>query len=47
MPPREVLLSMLLQCLQSPLSGLVGVTQAVVRDFVMTLQAVAEAKAQA
>ena len=47
MPPREVLLSMLLQCMQSPLSGLVGITQAVVRNFVMTLQAVAEVKAQA
>jgi len=47
MPPREVLLSLLLQCWQSPLSSLVGVTQGVVRDFVMTLQAVADARAQA
>jgi len=47
LPPREVLLARMLAGMQSPLSGLVGVLQGVIRQFVYVLQAVKDAKEQA
>ena len=41
-PPREVLLSMLMARLQSPISGLLNVLQAPIRDFVWVLKNLAE-----
>jgi len=42
LPPREELLARFMASLQSPLVKLIGVLQAVPRDLVLTLQAVAE-----
>ena len=42
LPPRTELLSKLLGCLSAPLANLAGVLQAVPRDLVLTLQAVAK-----
>ena len=47
LPPREVLLGRMLSGLQSPLAGLVGVLQGVLRQLVYVLQAVKDAKEQA
>lgn len=41
-PPREVLLSMLVSVMNGPLSQLVGTLQAVPRDLVLTLMSLAE-----
>lgn len=46
LPPREVLMARLLASMQSPVAGLVGVLQAVVRQFFYVLQAVKDAKEQ-
>jgi len=43
-PSREVLLAMVLGAMQSPISGLLNVLQAPVRDFVRALQNLAEKK---
>ena len=47
LPPREVLLARMLASMQSPLTGLVGVLQGVLRQFVYALQAVRDAKEKA
>ncbi len=47
LPPRPVLLSQLLAAMQSPISGLVGVWQGILREFPGTLQAVADKRAKA
>jgi large subunit ribosomal protein L10 len=47
LPPREVLLARMLASMQSPLVGLVGVLQGVLRQLVYVLQAVKDAKEQA
>lgn len=47
LPPREVLLGRMLSGMQSPLAGLVGVLQGVLRQFMYALQAIKEAKEQA
>lgn len=47
LPPREVLLGRMLASMQSPLSGLVGVLQGVLRQLLYVLAAVKEAKEQA
>jgi large subunit ribosomal protein L10 len=47
LPPREVLLGRMLASMQSPLAGLVGVLQGVLRQFLYALQAIQEAKEQA
>jgi large subunit ribosomal protein L10 len=47
LPPREVLLGRMLSSMQSPLVGLVGVLQGVLRQLVYVLQAVKDAKEQA
>jgi large subunit ribosomal protein L10 len=44
MPPREVLLARLLAGMQSPLTGLVGVLQGVVRQLLYALLAIREVK---
>jgi large subunit ribosomal protein L10 len=44
LPPRQELLSQLVASLQSPISGLVGTLEGVIREFVYTLQAVADKK---
>jgi large subunit ribosomal protein L10 len=44
LPPREVLLAQMLGVLQSPMSGLVGVLQGVVRQFVYVLAAIQREK---
>ena len=44
LPPRQELLAQLVSSLQSPISGLVGTLEGVVREFVYTLQAVADKK---
>jgi large subunit ribosomal protein L10 len=46
LPPREVLLGRMLSSMQSPLAGLVGVLQGVLRQFVSVLQAIKDAKEQ-
>lgn len=46
LPPREVLLARLLANMQSPVAGLVGVFQGVVRQFLYVLRALQEAKAE-
>lgn len=46
MPPREVMLAQLLGTLQSPISGLVGTLSELIGQFVRTLQAVADKKAE-
>jgi large subunit ribosomal protein L10 len=45
LPPREVLLARLLASMQGPLTGLVGVLQGVLRQFLYVLCAVQEVKA--
>jgi len=47
LPPRQELLSRLVAGLQSPISGLVGALQGVIREYVFTLQAVADQRASA
>jgi len=47
LPPREVLLARMLASMQSPLTGLVGVLQGVLRQLLYALQAVREAKEKA
>jgi large subunit ribosomal protein L10 len=47
LPPREVLLGRMLASMQSPLAGLVGVLQGVLRQFLYALQAIQDAKGQA
>ena len=47
LPPREVLLARMLASMQSPLTGLVGVLQGVLRQLVYALQAVRDAKEKA
>jgi large subunit ribosomal protein L10 len=47
LPPREVLLGRMLSSMQSPLVGLVGVLQGVLRQLMYALQAIKEAKEQA
>jgi len=47
LPPREVLLARMLASVQSPLTGLVGVLQGVLRQLVYALQAVKDAKEKA
>ena len=47
LPPREVLLGRMLASVQSPLSGLVGVLQGMLRQLLYVLTAVKEAKEQA
>jgi large subunit ribosomal protein L10 len=42
LPSRQELLAQLLAAMQSPISGLVGTLEGVVREFVFTLQAVAD-----
>jgi len=42
LPPREVILGMLLGGMQAPLSNLMGVLQAPMRDFVTVLKAIAD-----
>lgn len=44
LPPREILLARMLASMQSPLSGLVGVLQGVLRQFMYALVAIQEAK---
>jgi large subunit ribosomal protein L10 len=46
LPPREVLLGRMLSSMQSPLSGLVGVLQGVLRQLLYALQAIKDAKEQ-
>ena len=41
-PPREVLISMMLGSLQSPISGFVGTLNGIISNFVFTLQAIAD-----
>ncbi len=43
-PPREVLLSMMLGSLQSPIAGFVGTLGGIISNFVFTLQAIADTK---
>ncbi|MBD3308800.1 50S ribosomal protein L10 [candidate division KSB3 bacterium] len=45
LPPRQELLAQLVSTLQSPVSGLVGTLQGIMRDCVYTLQALAEKRA--
>jgi large subunit ribosomal protein L10 len=45
LPPREELLARLLACLSAPMARLVGVLQAVPRDLVLTLEALARQRA--
>jgi len=47
LPPREVLLGLMIASMQSPLVGLVGVLQGVLRQLVYVLQAVKDAKEKA
>jgi large subunit ribosomal protein L10 len=47
LPPREVVLGRMLSGMQSPLAGLVGVLQGVLRQFMYALQAIKDAKEQA
>ncbi|MFQ3610746.1 MAG: 50S ribosomal protein L10 [Fimbriimonadales bacterium] len=46
LPPREVMLAQVLGALQSPISGLVGTLSEMIGQFVRTLQAVADKKAE-
>jgi len=46
-PPREVLLARLLGAMNGPASGFAGVLAAVIRQFLGTLQAIADEKAKA
>jgi large subunit ribosomal protein L10 len=44
LPPREVLIAQVVGGLQSPITGLVGTLQGILRDFVYTVQAIADKK---
>ncbi len=44
LPPRQELLAQLVAALQSPISGLVGTLEGIIREFVYTLQAIGEKK---
>jgi large subunit ribosomal protein L10 len=44
LPSRQEMLTQLVSSLQSPISGLVGTLQGVTREFVYTLQAIADQK---
>jgi len=44
LPPREVLIAQVLGGLQAPITGLVGTLQGILRDFVYTVQAIADKK---
>ncbi|MCX7992759.1 MAG: 50S ribosomal protein L10 [Fimbriimonadales bacterium] len=46
LPPREVMIAQFLGALQSPISGLVGTLSELIGQFVRTLQAVADKKAE-
>jgi len=46
LPPREVMLAQFFGALQSPLSGLVGTLSEILGQFVRTLQAIADKKAE-
>jgi large subunit ribosomal protein L10 len=46
LPPREVMLAQFLGALQSPITGLVGTLSEIIGQFVRTLQAVADKKAE-
>jgi len=46
LPPREVMLAQFLGALQAPLTGLVGTLSEIIGQFVRTLQAVADKKAE-
>lgn len=46
LPSRQELLAQLLSAMQSPVSGLVGTLEGVVREFVFTLQAVADKRSE-
>lgn len=47
LPPRQELLARLVAGLEAPLSGLVGALQGVIREYVFTLQALADQRASA
>jgi large subunit ribosomal protein L10 len=44
LPPREVLVAQVVGGLQSPIAGLVGTLHGILRDFVYTVQAIADKK---
>jgi large subunit ribosomal protein L10 len=44
-PPREQLIAQIVGSISSPVSGFVGILDAIVRDFVYTIQAIADKKA--
>lgn len=44
LPPREVLIAQVVGGLQSPITGLVGTLHGILRDFVYTVQAIADKK---
>ncbi len=46
LPPREVMLAQFLGALQSPITGLVGTLSEIIGQFVRTLQAIADKKAE-
>jgi large subunit ribosomal protein L10 len=46
LPPREVMLAQFVGALQSPITGLVGTLSEIIGQFVRTLQAVADKKAE-
>ncbi|GIV06508.1 MAG: 50S ribosomal protein L10 [Fimbriimonadales bacterium] len=46
LPPREVMIAQFLGALQSPITGLVGTLSELIGQFVRTLQAVADKKAE-
>ncbi|MCX7925406.1 MAG: 50S ribosomal protein L10 [Fimbriimonadales bacterium] len=46
LPPRDIMIAQFLGALQSPISGLVGTLSEIIGQFVRTLQAVADKKAE-
>ncbi|MCS6923433.1 MAG: 50S ribosomal protein L10 [Fimbriimonadales bacterium] len=46
LPPREVMIAQFLGALQSPITGLVGTLSEIIGQFVRTLQAIADKKAE-
>ncbi len=44
LPPREVLLSQLVAAVESPITGLVGTLDSIIREFIMTIEAIIEQK---
>ena len=44
LPPREVLIAQVVGGMQAPITGLVGTLQGILRDFVYTVQAIADKK---